>query len=152
MTSKRKKRTGSRAGRLVRLALFATAVVLLSGFFNPPARAGKDKKDKKEPERYAVIAGTVFRDSGLSLRGAEVIVEPAPGSESGHKPKKLEAVSDGRGEFSVRVPAEPMRYTVSVKAKGYRPAEKTVSIQADERVDVFFLLKPDAGKASEVSK
>jgi len=89
-----------------------------------PATRATTAETKKGPQAYALISGSVFRDTGFSLPGAEVEVSAAP--EPGIKPKvkKTRAVSDARGEFAIRVPAAPMRYTVSVKAKGFRPQEK----------------------------
>jgi hypothetical protein len=108
-----------------------------------PAIRAIAAETKKGSQAYALIAGSVFRDTGFSLPGAEVEVTAAP--EPGVKPKmkKTRAVSDARGEFAIRVPAAPMRYTVSVKAKGFRPQEKSAEINADERVDLFFRLEPE---------
>lgn len=92
-----------------------------------------------------MIAGTVFRDSGFVLPGAEITVAAAPDPQERRKAKlrKANAVSDGRGEFAVRVPVEPMRYLVTVRAKGFRPQEKVVEIEGDQKVDLFFLLEPE---------
>ena len=92
---------------------------------------------------YAVVAGTVFRDDGRVLSGAQVTVRPAPEGQPPPKTKPLTGVTDQRGEFAFRVPTTPMRYTVSVKAKGFRPQEKSAEINADERVDLFFRLEPE---------
>ncbi len=87
---------------------------------------------------YAVIAGTVFRDSGLAFSGVEVELVP---SLSGKKNKKQVARTNGRGEFAFRVPASPMEYTLNLKIEGYRPESKRVKIVGDERVDQNFLLE-----------
>lgn len=100
-----------------------------------------DKKPKPA-ETYGVIAGTVFRDTGLSLPGAEVAVSLAGDSKEARKFKKLRYITDARGEFAVRVPAQPAEYTVTVVAPGYKTGEKTVSIAGEDRVDVFFRLEP----------
>ena len=85
----------------------------------------------------AVLAGGVFRDNGFALSGAEVAVAQAP------KPKqKWKTVSNGRGEFAIRVPPGPMRYTVTVKADGFKPQEKEVSVAADERIELNFIMDP----------
>src|SRR5579871_4277106 len=74
---------------------------------------------KRKAEAYAVVAGTVFREPGFALPGADVTVTPHPGEgQAPFKLKKLQAISDGRGEFAFRVPPTPMRYTVRVSAKG----------------------------------
>jgi hypothetical protein len=86
----------------------------------------------------AVIGGTVFRPPGLALPGAEVVITP----QEGDKPKKLKTVTNTRGEFAVRVPAVPMKYSVDVKASGFKPDEKTVVIEGEQRRDLSFLLDP----------
>lgn len=86
---------------------------------------------------YAVIAGTVFRDSGLAFAGVEVELIP---SQPGKKNKKQVFRTNGRGEFAFRVPAAPMEYSIGVKPDGYRPDLKRVKIVGDERVEHNFLL------------
>lgn len=116
-------------------------VAILAALLLPVQTAAKDKRP---PEKLGIIAGTVFQESGLSLRGATVTVTPAPGERSQVNRKDVKsAVSDSRGEFAVRVPGGSMRYTVRVEAEGWQPAEKTVVVQWEERVDVFFRLKPE---------
>lgn len=94
---------------------------------------------------FGLIVGTVFRPNGFSFPGVEVRLEATPEPDaSGKLPKKLKpqkTVTSPRGEYSFRVPAKPMRYTLSVKAPGYQPMTKSAVIQADERVDVTFLLE-----------
>ena len=85
-----------------------------------------------------MIAGTVFRPPGLALPGAEVIVTPL----DVEKPKKLKTVTNFRGEFAVRVPAVPMKYSVDVKAEGFKPDQKTAAIEGEQRRDLSFLLDP----------
>jgi len=131
---------GSRV-RVVKILLIACCVACLP-VCTRLAAAGEDKP-KKGQEPYALIAGTVFRDTGFSLPGADVTVIPAPEAGSRAKVKKIKAISDARGEFAVRVPAVPMRYTVGVKASGYRAQDKSISITADERVELFFRLEPE---------
>jgi len=108
--------TKKRNGKL--LALF---FILISAF---PALA----------DEYALIYGTVFRPTGHAMAGAEVLLQPEGG-------KVQKSRSSPRGEFTFRVPAKPLRYTVTVKAAGFKTESKPVSVQADERVDVTFLLE-----------
>lgn len=92
-------------------------------------------------ESHAVVAGTVFQPTGFALRGAEVRLSVKTPARGVKPPKRQRAVSDARGEFSFHVPAGQAEYTVSVKAKGFVFEEKTASVTADERVDVYFQLK-----------
>jgi len=116
--------------------VFAAAIVALS----PAASGNKKKSDSRAQEPYAIVAGTVFRDDGLALPGADVRLTATPegSAEPGGKP--LRAASDARGEFAFRVPAAPMRYAVSASAKGFERQEKTVSVQGDERAEVTLVL------------
>lgn len=100
------------------------------------------EKPRKPQEPYALIAGTVFRDPGLALPGAELTLAPDPTSKPASKFKKQKALSDGRGEFALRVPAAPMRYHLHVEARGYESETKDIAIQGEERVDVSFRLAP----------
>jgi hypothetical protein len=104
-----------------------------------PAGAGKDKKAEAS---YAVVAGTVFRDSGLTLAGAEVELTAAGQPSMSHKLKKMKALSDARGEFAFRVAPVAGEYKLTVKAAGYETQEKPARINGEERVDVFFSLQP----------
>src|SRR5262249_11814513 len=111
-------------------------LLLLSG----AAHADK-KKEKSAPQPYAVLGGTVFRESGYSLAGADVSIVPDP--QPDQTPVKIQnykAVSDNRGEFAFRVPATPMRYIVSAKAKGFESRQKTADIEGEVRIDVTLIL------------
>ena len=111
-------------------------LILLAG----AAHADK-KKEKAAAQPYAVLGGTVFRESGMSLPGAEVSIVPDP--QPGQTPVKIQnpkAVSDNRGEFAFRVPSTPMRYTVSAKAKGFEGRQKSADIEGEIRIDVTLIL------------
>lgn len=86
---------------------------------------------------YAVVAGTVFLESGLSLPGAAVTLIP----RDAPKAKKLQASSDGRGEFAFRVPPSPANYIVKASLKGFQTVQKDVSVSGEERVDVTLTLE-----------
>ena len=124
------------------LRLIASAAVLL--WLIPPAGA-RSEAAQARPDQvpYAVVSGTVFRDDGRTLRGAQVTLRADPESGPPPKGRPLTAVTDQRGEFAFRLPAGPMRYNVSVKALEFRAQEKFVSVSGDERVDVFFQLERD---------
>ncbi len=125
----RRKKTRTRIGtKLLRL----TALLLLCFF-------GASAGDK--PKAYAVVAGTVFRESGFVFSGAEVILQttvPPPGVKHA---KPLSLRSDARGEFAFHVPAGKAEYSVSVKAKGFVGEEKPAKIESEERVDIYFTLR-----------
>jgi len=133
--SSRNRRAPSR--RLLLLAAIA-ATALAAG-----------AKDKKEQAPYALIFGSVFQESGLSLPGARIEIVPAGELQGARKFKRLEAVSDARGEFAFRVPVEEMTYKLSVRAAGYIPQEKTAQAAGEVRVDVFFRLEAASKRASE---
>lgn len=98
---------------------------------------------KKSVAPHALIAGTVFRDDGMSLSGAEIVLRPA--SDAPKEVRKLgkkRYITDARGEFAIRVPVQQAVYTLAVSAPGFEPQEKEVSIQGEDKVDVFIRLKP----------
>jgi hypothetical protein len=95
---------------------------------------------QKPKSAAAMLGGTVFRDNGFALRGAEAVVRAAAPSRG---KSEWKAVSDARGEFYLRLPPGPASYTVTVKAKGFRTQEKTVTYAADERYDLTFLLEAE---------
>jgi hypothetical protein len=107
----------------------------------PGAVAAGAAKDKKAEASYALVAGTVFRESGLSLAGAEVELTAAGQPDPARKLKKMKAISDARGEFSFRVPPIAGAYRLTVRAAGYETQEKPASVNGEERVDVFFSLQ-----------
>lgn len=117
----------------------AAALPLLWLFTASLAAAGKDQKPGAS---YAVVAGTVFRETGMSLPGAEVELSAESQTQKSHKSKKVKLITDARGEFSFRVPGVSGDYKLTVKAAGYQVQQKPVSVAGEERVDVFFRLEP----------
>jgi hypothetical protein len=132
MRKKRKRTSGSRLICLL-------ALLTVPGGGNLAAAGGKSK-----PAPSALIAGSVFRETGFSLAGAEITLDAAPEANSPSKFKRIKVITDARGEFAIRVPAAPMRYTVTAKAAGYRAERKEVSIQGEERADLFFRLEAES--------
>ena len=96
--------------------------------------------DHKNTEAFAVVAGTVFRDPGFAVPGAKisVVLRGDPNA------RKLQAVSNARGEFAIRVPANPGTYLVSASFKGFRQVEKEAVIGGEGRVDVTLTLTPES--------
>lgn len=132
-----------RTPRKKRIGISAAVVAgLLMATFFSPALAAKKKPAQDTP---AIVSGSVFDDRGYALPDANItlISESQAGTAKG-KEKPLEAVSDARGEFVFHVPAGPMRYTVTVEAKGYQSQQKTVTVQDQERVEVTFQLGPQS--------
>ncbi|MEO8662137.1 MAG: carboxypeptidase-like regulatory domain-containing protein [Bryobacteraceae bacterium] len=108
--------------------------------------AGEKPKRSKSSDVWAVLAGTVFREPGFALPGAKIVLEPDENKPKDVKVKRQEFVSNSRGEFAFKVPAVPLRYTVSVTAGGYQGEKKQVEIQGEQRVDVYFQLKSEGQK------
>lgn len=112
------------------------AAAVFAGALAAPAAAGKN------PAPSGVLAGTVFSDAGFAQRGAQVVVRAVP--EEGvkrPKPSEWKLVTDGRGEFAVRVPAGRIRYEIEVRADGFLPQKKETYVGIDERVELSFLLE-----------
>jgi hypothetical protein len=86
--------------------------------------------------QYTVVAGTVFRESGFSLPGATVTLA----AKDAPKAKKLQSVSDARGEFAFRVPPQPSTYLVRASLKGFQSAEKEAAVTGEELVEVTLTL------------
>jgi len=94
---------------------------------------------------HAVVAGTVFRENGFSLPGATVTlaVKDAAGVLK-KKMKKLQSLSDRRGEFAFRVPPGAGTYVVSASLKGFQSVEKEASVSGEERVEVTLVLPAES--------
>ena len=109
--------------------------VLLLGLAARPAAAQKDAS-------YALVAGTVFRDTGFALPRADITLS-APTPPAGFKKfRPLKLSSDNRGEFAFRLPSVKADYTLTVRAEGYQEFRKDVTVGPDERVDVFIEMRP----------
>lgn len=134
ITTRRTRRTGA--------SLLLGCLLLTGGLGRWAPAYPADRK----PQPYALIAGTVFRENGLSLAGAQLLLEPAGESARNRKLRKMRAVSDARGEFAFRVPAEAAQYRLAAEAPGYQRAERPVQISGEERIDVFFRLQPASNK------
>jgi hypothetical protein len=130
MKKKRKKRIGT-----------SLVVVLLAALLPVAAAA----KKKPALDTYAVISGSVFQESGYALPDAAVtLVAEPPSAGTAAKAQKLEAVSDSRGEFILRVPPGPTNYVIVVAAKGYQSLRKSVAVEGQERVEVTFQLERES--------
>lgn len=130
---KRKKTTTKTGANAIRRSILAALVSL--GLIG-----AEKKKPEKEKKLSAVIAGTVFRDPGFAIAGAEI--ELIEIRADGKKAKSRKTVTDGRGEFAFPVPAIEQKYKVKASAKGLQPEEKETASTPGARIDVFFTLKP----------
>jgi hypothetical protein len=131
-TRKRRKRK-----KKIGISLLLALIAIL-----PQAQAGKKKA---EPESYALISGTVFRDPGFALPNAAVTLTPKPSQDaSAAKIKKMQTMCNSRGEFVFRIPAVRMQYMVRAAAKGYRDEEKPIDVEGEARVDVTFSLREES--------
>ncbi|MBL8176178.1 MAG: carboxypeptidase regulatory-like domain-containing protein [Bryobacterales bacterium] len=92
-----------------------------------------------------MLAGTVFRDPGFAFAGVQVALEPSSDGKTSVKVKKMKATTDGRGEFSFRVPAVALRYTLRFQAEGFQPETKEIAVSGPERQDIYVTLKPAKG-------
>ena len=124
-------RTG--ASRFGFLILLLTAGLASGAWAQKPGKAAAPQ---------AVIAGTVFREPGFAVAGAEAeltVVTPPAGQK---RVKGQRARTTARGEFFFYLPAAEAVYRVRASAPGLEPQEREVRIQGEERADVYFNLKP----------
>ena len=120
-----------------------TSVTLLSTLLLVALTSiGAAPKKKPSLDTYGLVSGSVFDDRGYAFPGADATIEPE--AQPSNKTKPIEAVSDARGEFVVRVPPGPMHYSATVHAKGYQSQRKTVSVEDQERVEVTFQLERES--------
>jgi hypothetical protein len=103
----------------------------------------KDKERKKPPEPYALLAGTCFDARGFRLAGARVIAELNSEPTVKLKKRKWEMISSPRGEFAIRLPAGRHTFRVEATKDGFKAADKTVSFEADERLDIILSLETE---------
>src|ERR1044071_5597410 len=106
-----------------------------------------EKKDKKKQEKpYALIFGTAYGPDDRPLYGVKITVR-----REGKKHGSWELISDHRGEFAQRVPAEASYYLIKGEAE-YAPmgpdgkpqvkkrkklrGETRVHIEGEERQDI----------------
>lgn len=119
--------------------LFVASLLLV--FCTTGVLSGKDKRRTVEP--YGLIVVSVFRDPGFAFPGVKVTLTPVRTSQ---KAQEQEGNTDSRGEIAFRVPPGPAEFKVRAEKRGFRTEEKVVSLAADERVDVFLVLKPEGDK------
>lgn len=106
--------------------------------------AGKETRVKtirlERAKRTSLIRGAVFDSDGRSLAGARVRLERI--LSPNEKPLALERVTNSRGEFAFRLPAERARYRLTATLSGYKPDTKEVEVGESESVPVALTLEP----------
>lgn len=115
------------SGSRLAAAGFLLAALILSA----PAGAAKT---------YSEVGGTVFREPGLALPGAKVVLF----LEGTVKNRKLqETETNDRGEFLFRVPGVGSTYLLIASLKGFGPQQKEAVIHtSNEHIDVNLVLAP----------
>jgi len=117
----------------------------------PPQQTGKtphqaEKKKVPQEKPYALIFGTAYGPDDRPLYGVKITIR-----REGKNHKTWELISDHRGEFAQRVPADASDYLIKCEAE-YAPAgpdgkpqmskkkklrgETRVHIEGEERQDV----------------
>ncbi len=89
---------------------------------------------QKDLKQYALIFGTVWDKEGRPVYGVPVKIRRVD-----QKKAKWELMSDRRGEFAQRVPAEKADYIVwaDIKVpKGKDKPQTPVHVEFDERIDI----------------
>ena len=151
-TKTRMKRTRkTRTGSSFRLLIAATAVAVTVC----PLLFAADKNEKRKSEAtapFALIAGTVYRPPGFALQGVHVVLTPDQPEAGGVKLKKTETVTNGRGEWALRVPPVPAKWRVDVKTNGYRPEQRSVSVEGEQRLELSIILEPANPLPKEATK
>ena len=94
---------------------------------------------------YAVVEGTVFRDPGLALAHAKVVLQLRDDPKS----KKHEITTNDRGEFEFHVPATAAVYVLKATMKGFQPDQKEATIaggaaSGQERTTINLVLSPES--------
>jgi hypothetical protein len=125
------------------MSIFSRRLVLLGALGFGGMVWGKEKKAKKKAGGkggpLGLLSGTVFHPGGLSLPGAKVTAYTTDGEKD-----KWEGLTDGRGEFALRVPATAagVAYLVRAEAKGMEPQERELTAYEAQRTTANFRLKP----------
>lgn len=118
---------------LIAACLLLTIIIPLQG------------RDKKKPDDYALIFGTVWGPNDQPLAGIQVNIRRAH-----QKRAKWQRYSTRLGEFSVRVPVGKADYVIWAETKGVKlpngshlqaSPQVTVHVESNERVDTGLHLK-----------
>jgi hypothetical protein len=90
---------------------------------------------QERPASYGLISGTVWTPQAHGAPGITVKIRRA--DDKSNK-ARWELITDFRGEFHLRVPAEHAEYIVWIELKGHKEpvAQRTVEIEGNEIRDV----------------
>ncbi len=122
----------------IRVSLIAACLLLAT-------TTSLQARDKKKPDDYALIFGTVWGPDDRPLPGIQVNIRRAD-----QKRAKWQRYSTRLGEFSVRVPVGKADYVIWAETKGVKLAngkhlqpspQLTVHVENNERVDTGLHLK-----------
>lgn len=107
---------------------------------------GLHAADRKQQAPQALLFGTVFRESYLSLPGARVVArnEARPG-------KKYRAVTNYRGEYRIRVPAGEATYILVATAPKFGEARRTVKVYGIDKTTANLVLAPRKNRKADAT-
>jgi len=89
---------------------------------------------------FAVVAGTVFQENGLSFPGVNVTLT----RKASPRGPKQDAKTSNRGEFAFRVPPDALTYIVTASKRGFVPAMVEAVVPGEGRVDVTITLQKES--------
>lgn len=92
--------------------------------------------EKDKEESYALLSGSVHSAEGFALPGVPVSVR----REEDRKPR-WRAISDARGEFALRLPAEAATYEVTTESKEHENQTKRVTVAGTPKETVVVLFR-----------
>jgi hypothetical protein len=92
----------------------------------------------KKTQDYGLVFGTVWSAQNQAVQGVTIKIRRA-----NEKKARWTLISDHRGEFAQRVPAEKADYVVWAELPRHKGpvAETTVHIESNERADIGLHLK-----------
>lgn len=92
---------------------------------------------RKPQEPQALLFGTVFQGSYLSLPGARVVA-----FDEAKPRKKYRSVTNYRGEYRIRVPAGEATYVITATAPKFVEARRRVQVYGIDKTTANLILKP----------
>ncbi len=114
--------------------------LLLLAAISTVAAAKKKKKRGKKAVTLGLLSGTAFQPSGLSFPGVEITAR----LKEGDGKDLWRAITDGRGEYALRVPAtvEGVQYRLVAEVKGLPAMEREVWAYEAQRTSANFRFRP----------